>query len=146
MEVIDIQKAKPRHAADLADLYLNHTFKGANGPLLYDEEDFRRIIEAPHVRAVVAEAQGRAVGVALAFDMVIWGYIDLLVVHKDWRIHGLGKKLVEEIPTDGWWALELCHLAELEGLGKMAERIGFQACGKSWTWRHKQISDPSRVG
>lgn len=135
-----IVRGHEEHAPWLATLYKDHTFPGANGPLTYSADDFRRIARAANAQLTVAEADGIPIGCVLVFDMVVWGYVDLVVVHADWRGRGVLQDMMAAIRTHGWMAVELCHLTSEKRLGLMAQRLGFQACGDGWTWRHHEVT------
>lgn len=140
MAVLHVRQAKPDDAEAVLNLYRFAAIPGSTGCLVYEAEHFRKFAEAPQARFYVAEADGRIVGFILGYDLVVWAYIDMIVVSEDWRRKGVAGAMLgvlEMEPGDKWRTIEMCHMADAQMLKDFADRSGFGTNGGAWSWRYK---------
>ncbi len=99
----------------------------------YEEEDFAAYIGVPHCKLLIAEAwapelRGTILGFALAYDMVTWGYLDILCVRPEHRGHNIGSHLLSCLETgyaDRWGELEVCYYEDDDIIEGYLKRRGY---------------------
>jgi ribosomal protein S18 acetylase RimI-like enzyme len=93
----------------------------------YRKHDFAAYLDATHCLLVVAYepaiigasgldyeflATERILGFCLAYDLVTWGFVDILCVRPEARKMGIGSELlhwIEDLYDHRWGAIELCY-------------------------------------
>jgi len=122
---MEIIRARTHHAPTMVDLYpqvLPHAMGSLPPP---DVATLQALLSSEQPMFVALEGD-QAVGMILAYDMVIWTYIDTLVVHKDHRGKGIAGQLVAAVQNyKPWTYMQLCHDSELPELGEFAKKSGF---------------------
>lgn len=140
MADLHVRQAKPEDAAAVHQLYRFAAIPGSTGCLVFEPDHFRKFAEAPQARFYVAEAGDRIVGFVLAYDLVVWAYVDMIVVSEDWRRKGVAGAMLGVLEMDSgdkWRTIEMCHMADAHMLKDFADRSGYKTNGGDWTWRYK---------
>ncbi len=99
--IVTIRKAEEKDYKDLMKLY--NEFVGEDRYSNNDNDSFKQILNSPTANMFVAEAEGRLIGFSTCSTRFLVRYpkqimqLDELFVVKEFRKHGVGKRLVETI-------------------------------------------------
>jgi len=140
-ETVVIRPALARDAPAIQSLYESSVPKTTAG-LAYEEGDWKLYVQWPHVQLFVAEQFDSLVGVLLGYDLVNWGYCDVLVVSEKARSLGVGTNLLlafERSCEGRWVASELAVDREDEGLREFVKKRGYAEAGMT-EWRVRDLS------
>ena len=87
------------------------------------------------VELLVAEVNGRVVGVAFAFKKLVVGFVALLAVHPEYQRRGIGSTLLKEVcerlrkKTVRLVVLLITDRQKISELSKFYKRHGFKVLG-----------------
>jgi ribosomal protein S18 acetylase RimI-like enzyme len=142
-ESVVIRPGRRQDAKAIQALYESSVPKTTAG-LAYEESDWRLYVGRPHVRLIVAEGRldRGVVGMLLGYDLVNWGYCDVLVVSEKARKLGIGSRLLAAFECSGedhWVASELAVDQEDEGLRAFVKKHGYAEAGTT-EWRVRDLS------
>ena len=104
-----------------------------NFSMPWKREDFEKLIEDAGSRYFVAEIDGYVIGAAGYSDMVGDGYINNVVIDKEYRGRGYSKKMLEAVTKSGMEAgiydftLEV-RVSNLPAI-RLYEAVGFENAG-----------------
>lgn len=141
MPQIEYGPVSPWDAAEVAALHKAYALPAANGAIPYTVEEFALFPECVQVIFTAARCDGKIVGFCLAYNLVIWCYVDILVVHGDYRKMGIARELLRRLEAHkDWRAVEFCHMAESKELAGFAEAAGYKVNGNGWTWRYRCLN------
>lgn len=108
----------------------------------YETEDFIKLIAAKERCFVyVYEENDSIIGLAILYDMVIWGYLDVLFVHPEYRNGLIGPRLFLEVKKKGrelgWQNISTCHQVDKF---KSLEKLGWLiADNQYYVWKYFEI-------
>lgn len=95
-----IRPARREDARAIQGVYASGVLEG-RFPVDYDASDWLAYAGVPHVKLLVAEFAGRIVGMCLGYDLVRWGYLDVLVVDPRCRSRKVGSGLYDAFMAVG---------------------------------------------
>jgi len=83
-------------------------------PIKYDESDFTDYVKDGRSMLLVYDDGREIVGFLLAYDLVNWCYIDVLIIRPDRVRKGIGSALVRYLSmmNDGWDCIEVCYYVD----------------------------------
>lgn len=114
--------------------------------LYYCIDDLTVLMAAPDRCIIaVAEAAGAVIGFAVAYDMILWGYIDIVAVSPFHRKAGVGRSLLAFVAAQrtSWLSIAACHHEGNQASWCMFNAAGYGTGGGGYVWR---FYDPKGQG
>lgn len=116
----------------------------------YDAIDFEHLVmDRERSLLLVAKMDVELAGILLAFDNVVWAYVDIFYVAKKWRAGGVGKALAKgflDHTKPKWHTAVLCHPFNMKF---PATNIGIPDVlplfndGRTFRWVYKKLGAPN---
>lgn len=106
-----------------------------------DKNDFGTILDYLYV----AKQNEKVIGFVLAYDMRIWAYVEILVLHKEHRGQYHMNKLLDFVAKSNprWRAMELCYDPQYENIAGFLKSYGFDE-PMQLSWVQKRLDDPAQ--
>ena len=103
----------------------------------YNIDSFNLYIKSNQVELLVYDFSGCVVGFILTFDMVDWGFIEVVAVKPEFRRAGIGKKLINHViahKKPQWFVTETCYNKIDRGVKKFITECGFVPSHQRTEW------------
>jgi ribosomal protein S18 acetylase RimI-like enzyme len=145
-----IRRAKVIEAPLIFQLCSEELYQGVRSSVQYKLEDFELAVRRnAQCQVIVAIQEYHLVGFLLAYDMLTWGYADLICVKGTLRGKGIAQQLVEFLEVQApkhWQYLEFCYDPNDKSVSRLVEKAGFLPNFEPDTpmvWRHKPLHSKS---
>ena len=107
----------------------------------YDGTELELYRKSDHCHILVAILGNKVVGYSIFYDLLTWGYIDELCVHKDYRNRHIGTTMfnwIEDKYREKWTCVEMAALVEDKEMIFYMSKLGF-GCEKGLVWKSKGL-------
>ncbi|VVB75731.1 Acetyltransferase (GNAT) family protein [Candidatus Tiddalikarchaeum anstoanum] len=112
---------------------LGHDFE----PILHKIKDFYDYLKNKQSILLVYKIEGEVAGFTLLYDMISWGYLDIICINKKYRNKGIASKLIEhalDIRHEAWESLEACYFEGDNGVESFFKKNNFTLNKKPTIW------------
>ena len=137
-----IRYAELKDLDDICRIYSERYDSHDASQIRYKEEDWKWYLEKGAAMILVLEVNGNIVGLALSYDMGLWGYMEHIVISEGHRGNGYARGLIEHTlaigKSMGWKICEACYYEEISEMGEFFKRIGWEDGGISTRWVYKE--------
>lgn len=135
--VITTRKAEIYDIPGIYQVYTN----GANvtiynEPIEYSKIDFIDYIDDNRSILLVCDDGREIIGFLLAFDMLSWCYVDILIVDRQNQRKGVASRLIDyllRIGNKNWETIEMCYYVD-QNIEVFFEKAGFVFNKASTKW------------
>ena len=124
-----IRPATEDDAEQILGLYLNSTNMGHSfEPAKYDVEDFRMYAGDERTILLVDQTCNILSGFVLAYNLLSWCYLDVLVVHHNFRRGGVAKELIWEVRRHclPGIPIESCYYSDDNDIKQFLQKTGWE--------------------
>lgn len=138
-----IRLAVLEDAARIYEIYCGYLNKQVQSECKYNLESFELYIDSEHVNIHVYENNSIIIGFILTFDMVDWGFIEVVSVDPAHRRKGIASQLIKHViqhPKPLWFVIESCYNLSDNGVDTLLKNTGFQPSSQRTEWVYKVTS------
>lgn len=139
--MVTIRKTRKKDFQAILDLYQQRNDKSTNF-IDITQSCLEKYLNKPQIVLITAVEKEKIVGFCLTFDMVLWGYIDTLIITKKHRRKGIGTKIINYLKkfNDDWVSLETAILTYDSEVKVWVTSQGFR--GKDYlTWKILKLDE-----
>lgn len=142
---IKIREAGHRDAFCLHELLCGHRDESQDAGNSYTIETLCKLIDSRNAFILVAEKEdNQVIALLIGYNMVFWGYFDVLCVHKVWRGDKIGTQLLHAAERYGrqtwnWTDVQLTHNPFNKKIDSFCEKNGYKMQRDVYVWRWKSF-------